>query len=38
MLVFGSGGNDFSIFFRSNDVDLDVSHDETKLNNEIENF
>ena len=30
MLVFDSGGNYLSIFFRSNDVDLDVSHDEIK--------
>ena len=38
MLVFDSGGNDFSIFFSWNGVDLDVSHDEVKLNNEVENF
>ena len=38
MLVFDSGGNDLSIFLRSNDVDLDVLHDEIKLNNEVANF
>ena len=32
MLVFDSGGNGLSIFLRSNDVDLDVLHDEIKLN------
>ena len=38
MLVFDSGVNDLSIFLRSNDVDLDVLHDEIKLNNEVANF
>ena len=38
MLVFRSGGNDFLIFLTSNDVDLDVLHDEIKLNNEVANF
>ena len=38
MLVFDSGGNDLSIFLRSNDADLDVLHDEIKLNNEVANF
>ena len=38
MLVLDSGGNDLSIFIRSNDVDLDVLHDEIKLNNEVANF
>ena len=38
MLVFDSGGNDLSIFLRLNDVDLDVLHDEIKLNNEVANF
>ena len=38
MLVFDSGGNGLSIFLRSNDVDLDVLHDEIKLNNEVTNF
>ena len=33
MLVFGSGGNGLSFFLRSNDVDLDVLHDEVILNN-----
>ena len=37
-LVLGSEGNDFAIFFRSNDVDLDVLHDEIKLNNEVTIF
>ena len=32
MLVFDSGRNDLPIFLRSNDVDLDVLHDEIKLN------
>ena len=38
MLVFDSGENDFSIFVRSNDIDLDVLHDEIQLNNEVANF
>ena len=38
MLVFDSGGNDLSTFLRSNDVDLDVLHDEIKLSNEVANF
>ena len=38
MLVLDSGGNDLSIFLRSNDVDLDVLHDEIKLDNEAANF
>ena len=38
MLVRNSGGNDLSIFIRLNDVDLDVLHNEIKLNNEVENF
>ena len=37
-LVLGSEGNDFAIFFISNDVDLDVLHDEIKLNNEVTIF
>ena len=38
MLVRESGGNDLSIFLRSSDVDLDVLHDEIKLDNEVANF
>ena len=38
MMVFESRGNDFSIFFRSNDVDLNVLLDEIKLNDEVANF
>ena len=38
MLVLDSGGNDLSIFLRLNDVDLDVLHDEIKLDNEAANF
>ena len=38
MLVLDSGGNDLSSFLRSNDVDLDVLHDEIKLDNEAANF
>ena len=38
MLVLDSGGNDLSIFLRSNDVELDVLHDEIKLDNEVSNF
>ena len=38
MLVFDSGGNDFSNLFRANDVDLDALHDEIKLNNEVLSF
>ena len=38
MLVLDSGGNSLSIFLRSNDVDLDVLHDEIKLDNEVANF
>ena len=38
MLVFDSGENNFLICFGSSDVDLDVSHDEIKLNNEVVNF
>ena len=38
MLVFNSGGNDLSIFHRLNDVDIDVLHDEIKLNNGVANF
>ena len=30
--------NDLPIFLRSNDVNLDVLHDEIKLNNEVANF
>ena len=37
-LVFDSGGNDLSIFLKSNDVDLGMLQDETKLNNEVANF
>ena len=38
MLVLDSGGNDLSIFLRSNDVDLDVFHDETKSDNDNNQF
>ena len=38
MFFFDSGGNDLSIFLRSNDIDLDVLHDEIKLNNEVVDF
>ena len=38
VLVSNSGGNDLSIFLRSNNVHLDVLHDETILNNEFANF
>ena len=38
MLVFDSGGNDLSIFLRSNNVDIDVLQDEIKLNNEVANI
>ena len=38
MLVFDSGGNDLSIFLRSNNVDIDVFQDEIKLNNEVANI
>ena len=38
MLVFDSGGNDLSNFLRLNDVDLDVLHDEIKLNSEVAIF
>ena len=38
MLVFNSGGNDLSIFLRSDDVILDVLHNEIKLNNEVASF
>ena len=38
MLVFDTKGNDFLKFFKSNDVKLDVSHNEIKLNNEVVNF
>ena len=38
MLVLGNGGNGLSIFLRSSDGDLDVLHDEIKLNNEIAIF
>ena len=38
MLVFDSGWNDLSIVLRSNYVDLDVLHDEIKLNNEAADF
>ena len=38
MLVFASGGKNFSIFLRPNDVDLDVLPDEMKLNNEVADF
>ena len=38
MLVLDSGGNNLSIFLRSNDVDLDVFHDETKLDNDNNQF
>ena len=38
MLASDSGGNDLPIFLRSNDVDLDVLHDEIELNNEVANF
>ena len=37
-LVFDSGENDLSIFLRSNDDDLDVLHNEIKLNNEVASF
>ena len=30
MLVLDTGGNDLSIFIRSNDVELDVLHNEKK--------
>ena len=30
MLFYDSAGNNLSIFLRSNDVDLDVLHDEIK--------
>ena len=35
---FDSGENDFSIFLGSKDADLDVLHDEIKLNNEAAKF
>ena len=38
MLVFESGGNYLLIFLRPNDVDLDVLHDQIKLNSEVESF
>ena len=38
MLVFDSGGNYLLIFLRSNDADLDVLHDQIKLNSEVESF
>ena len=38
VLAFNSGGNNFSIIHRSNDVDLDALHKEIKLNNEVANF
>ena len=38
MLVLDSGGNELSIFLRSNDVGSDVLHDEIKLDNEVANF
>ena len=38
MLVLDSRWNDWSICLRSNYVDLDVLHDEIKLNKEVANF
>ena len=38
MLVFDSGGNYSLIFLRPNDADLDVLHDQIKLNSEVESF
>ena len=38
MLVFDSGGNYSLIFLRPNDVDLDVLHDQMKLNSEVKSF
>ena len=38
MLVLDSGGNELSIFLSSNDVGLDVLHDEIKLDHEVANF
>ena len=38
MLVSDSGGNYLLIFLRPNDVDLDVLHDQIKLNSEVESF
>ena len=37
MLFFDSRENNF-IFLRSNDVELDVLHDEIKLNSEVASF
>ena len=38
MLVLDSGENELSIFLRSNDNDLNVLHNEIKLDNEVANF
>ena len=38
MLLFDSRENNFFIFLRSNDVELDVLHDEIKLNSEVASF
>ena len=38
MLVLDSGANELLIFLRSNDVDLNMLHDEIKLDNEVANF
>ena len=38
MLILDSGANELSIFLRSNDVDLNMLHDEIKLDNEVANF
>ena len=38
MLDFDSGGNYLLIFRRPNDADLDVLHDQIKLNSEVERF
>ena len=38
MLVLDSGENELSIFLRSNDIDLNVLHNEIKLDNEVANF
>ena len=38
MFVFNRGENDLSSFLRWNDVDLDVLHDDIKLNSKVANF
>ena len=38
MLVLDSGENELSILLRSNDNDLNVLHNEIKLDNEVANF